>query len=50
MTYTETIPETVWDWKESGSPEIAQESIALRLRQIQRKRAVEEIEEKNIKK
>lgn len=50
MTYNEAVPETVWGWKERGSPETAQESIALRLRQIQRKRAVEEIEEKNIKK
>lgn len=45
MTYIETIPVTVWDWKRDGSPEIAQESIKLRMRQIQRKRAAEEIEE-----
>ena len=47
MMYIETIPATVWDWKERGSPEIAQESIELRVRQIQRKRTAEEIEEKN---
>ena len=45
MMYIETIPTTVWDWKESGSPKTAQESIELRMRQIQRKRAAEKIEE-----
>ncbi len=50
MIYNETIPATVWDWKLDGSPETAQESIELRMRQIQRKRAAEKIEEKNIRK
>jgi len=43
MMYIETIPATVWDWKESGSPETAYESIEFRLRQIQRKKAAEKI-------